>query len=208
MSGWRRLVLLLLSVAGLAVIPLGQVSVVEERTPQPGRPLERVRERLQARPAPERERLETNLDQFERLPKEVRARLLQRARILRERERAFERSVTRELRQRLQELRGELGNEKANELWRAWLRESLKERGCELRKRMPEKLRRRLEEASPETRRRVLERLLEERETVGRRALARLRERFGLPPSEIRRLERLPFDERLRALRELALRGR
>lgn len=167
------------------------------------RPLERMRERLRARPAEERARLERHLQEFEELPAQTRVKLLERARALRERERAVDRAAPRELRRRLEEL----DRDQASELWVSHLRERFRERGRELRARLPEDLRRRLERARPEERRRFLERLFRERETVSRKALARMRERFGLPRGEIQRLERLPLAERLHAMLELRSRA-
>ncbi len=168
------------------------------------RPLERMRERLRVRPAEERARLERHLQEFEELPEQTRMKLLERARALRERERAVDRAAPRELRRRLEELDGD----QARELWFAHLRERFRERGRELRERLPESQRRRLERSSPEERRRFLERLFREREPVSRKALARMHERFGLPRGEIQRLERLPLAERLHAMLQIELRSR
>jgi hypothetical protein len=129
--------------------------------------LERLRERLRARPAEERVRLERNLEEFARLPAEERAKLLERARALREWERSVGRAVPRELRQRMEELDAE----RARALWVTHLRERFRERGRALRERLPESLRQRLEQAPPEARRRFFERFLRERE--------RLRARLG-----------------------------
>lgn len=160
--------------------------------------LDELRAGLRARPAEERARLERRLDEFEKLPPQARRKLLERARALRERERSVGESLPRELRARLEGPDAE----RAREQWDAHLRERFRERGRELRARLPENLRRRLEHAPPEARRRFLERLFQEREPVSRKALDGLRAR-GLSGRELRRLERLPVDERLHALLEI-----
>ena len=167
-----------------------------DHAPRSHRSLARLRERLRARPAEECARLERHLEEFEQLPAQARMKLLERARALRERERAVDMAIPRELRQRLEEL----DREQARELWISHLRERFRERGRELRERLPESLRRRLERAPPEARRRFLERLFQEREAVSREALARMRERFELLGGEVQRLERLPLAERLHAM--------
>lgn len=170
-----------------------------ERTARAVRALEKLRERLRAWPPEERARAERRLDEFERLPAPVRAKLLERALALRERERSVDGSLPRELRRRLDELDAE----SARVVWVSHLRERFRERGRELRERLPENLRRRLERAPPEARRRFFEMLLEEREPVSRRALERMRERWGLSAREVQRLERLPLLERLHAMLEM-----
>jgi hypothetical protein len=162
-----------------------------------------LRARLAERPAAERERLERNLERFDELPKHKRARLLERARVLREREQHFDAALVEALKRRLDEMRVRQEDDSARALLRTWLREDLKQRGRELRARLPERLRQRLDRALPEVRQRYFERLRDDGERVTRRALARLRERFGLSPQEVQRLERLPFPERLRELCEL-----
>src|SRR5262245_61416332 len=162
-----------------------------------------MRERLSGLPAEERGRLERNLQEFERLPAETRVKMLERARALRERERAVDRATPRELRRRMEELE----QQQARELWATHLRERFRERGHELRARLPEGLRRRLERAPPEARRNLLERLFRERELVSRKALARMHELYGLSRGEIQRLERLPLDERLHAMLDLQRRA-
>jgi hypothetical protein len=166
------------------------------------KPRQRLRERLAELPNVERTRFERNLEQFERLPRRTRARLLERASALREREQALDEALTNALRKRLKE-RGGREHESARELWRTWLREDLKQRGRELRARLPERLRHKLDHAPLEVRQRYFERLRDQSERVARLALGRMRERFGLSPREVQRLERLPLPERLRALCEL-----
>jgi len=174
-----------------------------ESAPRSPRALEKLRESLRALPAEKRARFERRLDEFEQLPPQVRGKLLERARALREHERSVDGSLKRELFRRLEELDAE----RARELWVAHLRERFRERGRELRERLPEDLRQRLERAPPEARRRFLERLFLEREPVSRKALERMRERLGLSGREIQRLERLPLLERLHAMREMRSRG-
>ena len=141
--------------------------------PHSDRSVERMRERLRARPPEERARLERHLEEFEGLPPEKRAKLLERARALREREQAVDRAAPRELRRKLEGLE----EQQARELWAAHLRERFRERGHELRARLPESLRRRLERAPPEARRNFLERLFRELSLEGknkaRRSLSR-----------------------------------
>src|SRR5262245_8375479 len=170
-----------------------------DRAARSERALERLRERLRSSPPEKRARIERRLDEFEKLPPQVRAKLLQRALALRERERAVDDSLPRELRRRMDEL----DPERARELWLSHLRERLRQDGRELRERLPEDLRHRLERAPPEARRRFLEMLFEEREPVSRKALERMRERWGLSEAEIRRLEALPLAERLHAMLEM-----
>jgi hypothetical protein len=170
-----------------------------ERTEPSVRALDRLRERMQTLPPEKRARLERSLDEFEKLPVHVRVRLLERALALRERERAVDGGLSPELRRRLDELDAE----RARELWVAHLRERFREHGRELRERLPENLRRRLERAPPEARRRFLERLFEARDPVSRKALERMRVRWGLSEREIRELERLPLSERLHAMLEM-----
>jgi hypothetical protein len=162
------------------------------------RPAERLRERLSALPAEERVRLEHHLEEFERLPAAARARLLERARALREREQAM-RTAAPEAGPRCTGL----DEERPGERWRARLRECFRERGREVRARLPAELRRRLEQAPPDVRRAVLERIARGREQKSLDALRWLRQRAELEPKELERLERLSPPERLRALREL-----
>src|SRR5262245_63182768 len=157
-------------------------------------PIERVRERLRARPREERARLERHLEEFERLPAPARARLLERARILRAQEHALAEGQAHEPRE-------DLGPERGSEQWHAQLRERFQNRGQEVRAHLPKPLVRWLEHARPETRRAALERLGQRREPVSLRALRGRRERYGVSPEEIRRLERLPLADRLQALR-------
>jgi hypothetical protein len=161
--------------------------------------LEKLRERVRALPPEKRARIERCLDEFEKLPPQVRMKLLERAMAFRERERAADVSMSHELRRRLDEL----DTESARELWISHLRERLREHGREVRERLPEDLRRRLERAPPEARRRFLEALFDEREPVSRKALERMRDRWGLSEEEIQRLERLPLGERLHAMLEM-----
>jgi hypothetical protein len=193
---------LLLGVCGMSAAPRGQELPHATESASGRRPIERLRERLRSRPAEERERLERHLDAFQGLPAEKRARLLARARVLRERERSLAAGLVPEPRRRLQDKR-DVEPEGAAELSRTLLRERFRALGREVRTRLPAELRRRLERAPPEQRRRFLERLGEEREHLSRRVLARMRERFSLSTREFRRLERMPLAERLRALREL-----
>src|SRR5262249_20824276 len=137
--------------------------------------------------------------EFERLPPEARMRLLQRARVLRERERELGlhepdpfQSVDPDPR----------GPEARRERW-AHLRERFRERGRKLLERIPPWLRRELGGAPAELRRRAFERLCEQRERISLRAVARIGADLGLAPDEILRLESLPLPERLRALHEL-----
>jgi len=170
-----------------------------ESTARPVRALDKLRERLQAWPPEKRARLERSLDEFERLPVPVRVKLLERALALRERERAVDGSLSPELRRRL----NGLDAESARELWLAHLRERFREHGRELRERLPADVRRRLERAPPEARRRFFEMLFKEREPVSRKALERMRERWGLSAREIQRLERMPLEERVHAMLEM-----
>lgn len=153
-----------------------------------------MRERLHALTEEQRSRLARNLEQLERLPPRTRAKLLERARVLRERERAFGRSKPQEPDARRQEQ----ALQEASRLRRAWLREQ----GREVRARLPERVVRRLEQARPEVRRQYLERVIEQQERLGRRVLVKAQERSELPPHEVRRLERLPAREQIHALRE------
>ena len=126
-------------------------------------------------------------------------KLLERAMAFRERERAVDVSMSHDLRRRLDELDAE----SARELWVSHLRERFRAHGREVRERLPENLRRRLEKAPPEVRRRYLELLFAAREPASRKALERMRVRWGLSADEIRRLERLPLRERLHAMLEM-----
>src|SRR5262245_60002232 len=85
----------------------------------------------------DRERLERNLSELERLSPEARGRLLLRARALREHERELEREMTHELKERMQAL--------GPEQWRAHLRERFIDHGRQVRQRLPPKVRERLE---------------------------------------------------------------
>lgn len=162
------------------------------------RRVERMRERWCDREDSERQRLERHLDEFQRLEKSARHRLLERARALRERELAAEQAMNAEVRQRLAEL--------GPELRRAELRERFRAHGRELHSHLPKALRERLESATPEQRRRYLEGLFEGRERASGRVLGKLREPLGLSPSELQRLERLSPEQRVQALRELGRR--
>src|SRR5262245_15019885 len=104
----------------LVLCPLGVVRADPGRftATQAGQTSERLRERWEGRSPEERERLERNLEEFEKLPVDVRRRVLERARTLRERERSLEREMPRELRERMREL----GPERGRELWRQHLR--------------------------------------------------------------------------------------
>jgi len=155
------------------------------------RPIEELRVRLAARPAAERERLEHHLDEFEKLPPQARAKLLQRARTLREREQALPATPRTEAEARPAERQ-------------ARLRAEIRAQGGEVRGRLPEALRKRLEKAEPEERRRLLERMARERERLSREAIHAMTEQLPLAPHEVQRLERLPVDQRLRAMRELS----
>lgn len=182
-----------------AALLLGAAAGAQEpaRGAQPG--AEAMRARLQRLAPEERAHLARNLEQFERMAPRERARLLERARVLREHERAL--GPERELAPQ----RGDAALKEAERRLRGWLRE----RGREVRERLPKGVRERLEKAPPELRRRYLERLAEQQERLGQRVLARAREQGGLGPEELRRLERLPPREQMRALREtLGERGR
>lgn len=171
-------------------------------------PIERLRERLQGRPREERLRLERNLSEFERLPPAARLRLLERARTLRAQEHAFE------ARERAPEPAEEqlgpegLREQQHLEQQRAQLREGFRARGRELRSRLPPEVRVRLEQAPPEERRAMLERFVQRCEHASLRALAGMREAFGLSDEQFQRLERMPLADRLAILRELARRSR
>lgn len=141
-----------------------------------------LRERLSQAPAPERERLERHLAEFEKLQPPARRKLLERAKTLRERELSLGPAPVKQ---------------------KAGLRDEMRAQGREVRQRLPEGLRKRLERAEPEQRRRLLERLVLERERLSREAIEAMRERLRLSPLEVWRLERLPVEQRLRALREL-----
>ena len=199
LSGLLRCGLLWIVLCGVVGGATAQQTEGTDRAARSERAFEKMRERLRTRPAEERARLERHLEEFEGLPAPTRAKLLERARALRERERAVDSAAPRELRRQLEELEGD----QARELWVSHLRERFRERGHELRARLPENLRRRLERAPPEARRSFLERLFRERESVSRKALARMRELYGLPRGEIQRLERLPLPERLHAMVEM-----
>ncbi|NOT30905.1 MAG: hypothetical protein HOP15_10705 [Planctomycetes bacterium] len=170
--------------------------------------VERLRERLRARPREERARLERHLEEFEKLPGAARARLLERARTLRAQERSLADSPP-----RAPNGPRSLGPERADASGHdasandvsehADLRERFRKRGREVRSRLPETLLRRLEQAPHEVRRALFERLAERRGPNSLRALAGMRERLGLPDEEIRRLERMPLPQRLEALRAL-----
>lgn len=162
--------------------------------------IEELRERLRQRPAGERTRLERNLEQFERLPREARAKLLQRARALRERERSLEGSDVES--HSGEHEQGHEDDAAGREHREARLHQRMREAGRELRARLPEGVRKRLEGASHEQRRRLLEHLLQERRRRGQAGLDRLEGRLGLDPNERRRLQRLPLDQRLEALRK------
>jgi hypothetical protein len=194
-----RTTFLLLGLCAAAARPAGAQDGTTPPAGRPGAVLERLRERWSARPQEERARLERHLEEFQKLPPQTRRKLLERARALRERERSIELAAPHELKQRMEEL----GPERARELWREHLRERVRERGRELRLRLPPDMRAQLEQAPPDVRRRLLERLVLEYEHRSREVLSGLRERRGLSPREVQRLERLPLPERLRALREL-----
>ena len=173
------------------------------------RSVEALRQRLRERPPSERERLEQHLEEFEKLSPEARAWLLERARGLRERERALDEGgsernpgeprARKDAGTRRPEPQGrERGEERHREL-----RERLREAGRELRQRLPQGLRERLEAAPPELRRRFFQRLGQERERRGQRALEGLARRLGLSARELHRLQSLSPRERERALREL-----
>ncbi len=166
-----------------------------EARPHP--PIERLRERIRGRPREERARLEHHLAEFERLPPDARRRLLERARVLRTQEHALGEPA----RER-HGPRGAFGPGHGDPA-RAELRERCRERGREMRARLPRSLLLRLEQAPPEERRALLERLAQRREPGSLRALPGMGERFGLSHEELRRLERLPPEERLEALRRL-----
>lgn len=185
LAGWIRLAVVFL---GLAL----QASAQGEPTLAP----DSTRARLETLSQAERLRLARNLEQFQRLPPRTRTKLLERARVLRERERALGQPFTDERGAPLRE--GDLALHEAGKRWRTHLRE----RGREVRERLPEPVRRRLEQASPELRRRFLERLGESQERLVTRVLTRARERHELSPGEAQRLERLPKREQVRALRE------
>jgi hypothetical protein len=157
---------------------------------------DRVRERLRRLSLTERAQLARNLEELQNLSPRARAKLLERARVLRERERAFGRATGPETGAEARQ--GDEGLRAADRRWRAWLRE----RGREARSRLPATLLQRLETARPETRRRYFERVIEQQERFGRRVLAKARERAELAPEEARRLEGLPAREQLRGLRE------
>lgn len=176
-------------------------------------PIERLRERLRARPREERARLERHLEEFEKLPGAARARLLERARALRAQESSLADLPARET-NGPRSLGPERGDVSENDVfghdvsghtdtWHADLRERFRRRGREVRSRLPERLLRRLEQAPHEARRALFERLAERREPMSLRALAGMREHLGLPDEEIRRLERMPLAQRLQALRAL-----
>lgn len=162
---------------------------------EPARDADPLRARLHALTREERGRLVKNLELLQRLPPRAKAKLLERARVLRERERVFGLSTEREPGTNPRDL----ALQEATKRWRTWLRE----RGREVRERLPRHVLQRLEQARPEARRRYFERLIEQQERLGSRVLARARERAELPPHEVRRLEGLPARERMRALREL-----
>lgn len=186
---------LLIHLLLLALTPAGEPSVEpvtsalpRARTQLEPRPVDELRLRLRARPAPERERLERHLSEFEGLTPAERAKLLQRARMLREREQALARI----------EAQARPAERQTH------LRDEIRAQGGEVRRRLPEKLQKRLEQAGPEERRWLLERLAHERERISRDAIEAMRERLQLAPHEVRRLERLPVEARLRAMRELS----
>lgn len=209
MSTWLLTLLLALPVladraADLAA-PAGETAPSADDAP----PTERLRARLRAKPREERLRLERNLAEFERLPRAARARVLESARVLRERERALlaapagPADAVAAPAQRI----AERGAERS-EISRAELRERFRERGREVRGRLPAELRERLERSPPAVRRAVLERLIQRREQVSQRALEDLRVRLHLSQEEVERLASLPLGERLQALRELVRRAR
>ncbi len=169
---------------------------------RPHPPIERLRERIRGRPREERARLEHHLAEFERLPPDARRRLLERARVLRTQERALG-EPARERHGPRGAFSPEHGGPGHGDPARAELRERCRERGREMRARLPHPLLLRLEQAPPEERRALLERLAQRREPSSLRALPGMGERFGLSHEELRRLERLPPEERLEALRRL-----
>jgi len=195
-----RALLVLTGVAGIrADPPASQDGAVPGHAP--ARSHEKLREHLQELPPEERALLERHLDEFEGLSPQSRARLLERARALRERERSE--AGAREARPRTDGRMEGFDGERSREAWVAHLRERFREHGRELRARLPEKLRQKLEHAPAETRRRFLEKLFQERERVSRGALEHMRVHYGLSKRDIERLERMPLPERLSAMVEL-----
>lgn len=188
---------LCLGLGGSVSVPREQQAPLADRAP-----IERLRERLQGRPREERARLERHLREFEELPRAARLRLLERARVLRAQERSLE-----EARER-RTARAPLGPERGSEQWRAQLREGFRERGRELRARLPAELRRRLDQTPPELRRGEFERWVQRYEQGSLRALAVLRAELGLSERELARLERMPLADRLVVLRELLMKLR
>lgn len=204
--------LLLVLAAGDAGSPAPETSALPRvaRLQRAPRPVAELRQRLQALPAAERERLEHHLAEFEELPTPARRKLLERARALRERERSLGS-------ERLQPGTGPVRGAAAptgiepdpvgiatRAQDKARLRDEFRAQGREVRRRLPDGLQKRLERAEPEQRRRLLERLVQERERFSRKAIETMGERLSLSSREVRRLERLPLDQRLHAMRELS----
>ena len=114
-----------------------------------------LRERLQRLSPEGRRSLARNLEQFQRLEPRTRTKLLERAQILRERQRAFGLVTGSEPGASGAQKGGDAALQEATRRWRAWLRE----RGHEVGERLPKHVLQRLEQARPELRRRYFERL-------------------------------------------------
>jgi len=190
-----------------------------ERASRFSRAVAVLRERIAGRPPEERARLERHLQELETLSPQARERLLRRARALRDQEQRIDPPAEEKgAEESAPEVRTppapppepkaeaedrEPRAEGRREQQRKRLRESLRKAGSELRERLPEELRQKLEKARPEQRRRLLERLYQHRERYSQKAIEAMRQRYGLAPREVRRLEGLPLEQRLEALHEL-----
>jgi hypothetical protein len=181
---------------GALVLALAGAAAAQQREHEGARSARRERQAAEHqrhwrdRPEAERRVLEERLQRFQDLSPARREELLARARVLREQEREWRRSMPRPLREELDRLPPAARRER----WHQHVRERMRQRGQDLRERMPPEVRERLEKAPAPLRRRLAEHLEQ-----GRR---RCLEEMGLSPEEHRAWERLPYEQRVRRVRE------
>lgn len=172
------------------------------RAPTP-EDLARARSKWDALPAERRAELAEAWRKLQQLPAEERAKLVERAERLRSMRKRFEAEIPPEARVRLAGLAPEAREHALRELMHsAW-----RERGAQLRERLPERWRSELEQLTPEAR---AERMARFRENLSDRGLRlvldKTGERLGLAKEELERVQALPAAEKEREARLLLAR--
>lgn len=156
-----------------------------------------LRARWASKTPEERRLLRERFEAFKALGAEDARRLHERARRLSRLERGLRHELSEEDRRAIEAL----PPCEAEARWRERTREHLHRMGRSMRERLPPKLRRKLEEMPPGQRRAFLERRRSaERDERSRRVVRELGHEMGLGEAEVRRLEDLPVEARLREI--------